>query len=53
MSRLKLIPPEKLTPETSVAKLKAWGKAWTDYALMHKIKEMLLKKQQALFWSFH
>ncbi len=50
-SRLKLSPPEKLTPETSVAKLKAWRKAWTDYASMCKIEDMKLDEQQALFRS--
>ncbi len=50
-SRLKLSPPEKLTPETSVAKLKAWRKAWNDYASMCKIEEMKLDEQQALFRS--
>ncbi len=50
-SRLKLSPPEKLTPETSVAKLKAWRKAWSDYASMCKIEDMKLDEQQALFRS--
>ncbi len=50
-SRFKLSPPEKLTPETSVAKLKAWCKAWNDYASMCKIEEMKLEEQQALFRS--
>ncbi len=50
-NRFKLSPPEKLTPETSVAKLKAWRKAWTDYASMCKVDEMKIEEQQALFRS--
>ncbi len=50
-SRLKVTPPPKLGTEMSVAKLKAWRKAWEDYAEMVKVSEMSLGEQQSLFRS--
>ncbi len=50
-SRLKVTPPPKLGTELSVAKLKAWRKAWEDYAEMVKVSEMSLGEQQSLFRS--
>ncbi len=50
-SRLKVTPPPKLGIEMSVAKLKAWRKAWEDYAEMVKVSEMSLGEQQSLFRS--
>ncbi len=47
----KPVPPPKLQPETSVAKLKAWRKQWDDYAYMCKMDQMELEQQQALFRS--
>ncbi len=50
-SRFKVSPPSQLTPEMSVAKIKAWRKAWQDYAEMCQLEKMTLKEQQALFRS--
>ncbi len=50
-NRFKVSPPSQLTPEMSVAKLKAWRKAWQDYAEMCQLEKMTLREQQALFRS--
>ncbi len=47
----KPVPPPKLDPETTVAKFKAWRKAWDDYAHMCKVDKMSLEEQQAFFRS--
>ncbi len=45
----KPVPPPKLLPDITVAKLKAWRKAWNDYAHICRLDKMDLDEPQEVF----